>query len=128
MRLIDADKLKEKLINLEPMVDGLVVFEEDIDNAPTIEQHTWISVKEKLPEHLSNVLGLCKDGTMFVGRILRYELNVNVWEIYTAMHSTRQMKKTVTHWMPLPEEPKQLEEKYHQITMDEYLESIENGE
>lgn len=61
----------------------------------------WISVKDRLPDNWETVLALCKDGGMFVGRYTPF----GHWEIWTAMKSTRIVKRTVTHWMPLPELP-----------------------
>ena len=63
----------------------------------------WINARDRLPEHCEDIVGRCKDGKIFVGRILWYSLNVSVWEIYTAKHSTRQTTRTVTHWFPLSE-------------------------
>ena len=62
----------------------------------------WISVNDRLPDNWETVLVLCKDGGMFVGRYTPFKH----WEIWTAMKSTRIVKRTVTHWMPLPELPK----------------------
>lgn len=62
----------------------------------------WISVNDRLPDNWKTVLALCKDGGMFVGIHTPFER----WEILTAMKSTRIVKRTVTHWMPLPELPK----------------------
>lgn len=71
----------------------------------------WIPVTERLPEEGEIVLGYTPcDGYMFVGKCYTYkfgnETDVN-WQIITAMRSTRTMKKKVTHWMPLPEPPKE---------------------
>lgn len=64
----------------------------------------WISVKDKLPENFETVLALCKDGDMFVGRHTSWQQ----WQIWTAKKSTKIVQRTVTHWMPLPEPPKDL--------------------
>lgn len=61
----------------------------------------WISVEDRLPENMDTVLALCKDGGMFVGRYMSW----GQWEIWTAMKSTRIVRRTVTHWMPLPAPP-----------------------
>lgn len=63
----------------------------------------WINVKDKLPNNFETVLAFCKDGGMFVGRHTPWDR----WQIWTAMKSTRIVSRTVTHWMPLPESPKE---------------------
>lgn len=62
----------------------------------------WISVEDRLPKDAETVLAFCKDGGMFVGRHMSW----GHWEIWTAMKSTRIVRRTVTYWMPLPEPPK----------------------
>lgn len=67
----------------------------------------WISVEERLPENKQIVIGYTPcDGYMFVG-YYREEKNWKQWYIVTAMRSTKYMTKKVTHWMPLPEAPKE---------------------
>jgi hypothetical protein len=67
----------------------------------------WISVEERLPENEQIVIGYTPcDGYMFVG-YYREEKNWKQWYIVTAMRSTKYMTKKVTHWMPLPEPPKE---------------------
>lgn len=68
----------------------------------TDKQTEWISVNDRLPENAETVLAHCKDGGMFVGR---YMSNGD-WQIWTAMKSTRIVRRTITHWMPLPTAPK----------------------
>lgn len=63
----------------------------------------WINVKDALPENFETVLALCKDGGMFVGRHTSWKN----WQIWTAKKSTKIVQRTVTHWMPLPEPPKE---------------------
>lgn len=62
----------------------------------------WISVKDRLPEGTETVLAHCKDGGMFVGQHMYF----GQWEIWTAMKSTKIVRRIVTNWMPLPEPPK----------------------
>lgn len=63
----------------------------------------WISVKDRLPGNFETVLALRKDGAMFVGRYTPWQH----WEIWTARKSTKVITITVTHWMPLPEPPRE---------------------
>ena len=58
----------------------------------------WISVEERLPEHMDDVLvwvgGLAEIGC--------HDENNDCWELYTYVGDG-----TVTHWMPLPKPPKE---------------------
>lgn len=75
------------------------------------EKPHWISVTEKLPEDMKMVIGFTPcDGYMFVGyhiTSIYHDRDFSHWNIVTAMRSTRKMTKKVTHWMPLPEPPKE---------------------
>ena len=64
----------------------------------------WINVNDRLPQNFETVLALCKDDGMFVGRYTSW----GHWEIWTAMKSTKIVKRTVTHWMILPELPERM--------------------
>ena len=81
-----------------------------VDGFPTIEaEPKWISVKERLPDNDRMVIGYTPcDGYMFVGYYVE-DRNWKQWYIVTAMRSTKYMTKRVTHWMPLPEPPKEEE-------------------
>ena len=76
---------------------------------------SWISVNDRLPEYGELVLGYTPcDGYMFVGKCYTYKFGNDtdvIWQIITAMRSTRTMKKKVTHWMPLPAAPESNNEK-----------------
>lgn len=79
-----------------------------VKDAPAVASMLrWISVEEKLPENEQMVIGYTPcDGYMFVG-YYREEQNWKQWYIVTAMRSTKYVTKKVTHWMPLPEAPKE---------------------
>lgn len=58
----------------------------------------WISVEEGLPEHMDDVL-------VWVGGLVEvgcYDESNECWELYTYVGDG-----SVTHWMPLPEPPKE---------------------
>ena len=117
MRLIDADALKELLIDTlesikkNPKMDGQEthiiaachMLGEMIDDAPTVStaQVGWISVEDRLPEKNQAVLGWYKDNP-FAG----YTYGVVSWSgkgwvfVYAQRYVTN-----VTHWMPLPKAP-----------------------
>lgn len=106
MRLIDADKAKEKLRGNaqkdgNPFVGAIVeIFCEFLDQAPTVEDAEergeigsvprWIPVTERLPEPDDLVLAYCP-----VRKETPREIVMRGWAVM--IHAT--------HWMPLPEPP-----------------------
>ena len=110
MRLIDADALMDQIKSREckncddyygircracATDDALY----DIDNAPTVDR--WISVKDRLPEIGKVVLAFgTRSATtgMFQGAS-SYRPDIWMWKNHTPKH--------VSHWMPLPEPPKE---------------------
>ena len=106
MRLIDADALKEDLTRF---YDNEVTARDLIDEQPTIGG--WISVKERLPEEHADEHSyefeqfLCStvwDDVRMVGFGTRigddkphFWSGNSIWDDW------------VTHWMPLPEPPKE---------------------
>ena len=56
----------------------------------------WIPVTERLPENSNAVLCITRKGNPFVGR---YDHKWNHWAVSGSV--------TITHWMPLPEPPKE---------------------
>jgi hypothetical protein len=78
-----------------------------MNNGVTVQK--WIPVTERLPEGAELVLIHCKNGAMFVGycgkQYCDYERR---WRIKTALNSTKLLNLgRVTHWMPLPQPPKE---------------------
>ena len=71
----------------------------------------WISVKDRLPENELMVIGYTPvDGYMFIGfhrTKVSFGYDWSSWYIITSMRSTKKITKKVTHWMPLPEPPKE---------------------
>lgn len=67
----------------------------------------WIPASERLPEDGEVVLVWCKIGKMFVGYRRRLYGDNWYWYILTARDSTKHITYKVTHWMPLPEPPKE---------------------
>ena len=107
-RLIDADAFEKFLMNLPDEVlceDCCYVVVNEMRNQPTIEpKQEWISVKDRLPErtlppHDVLVYHDLNCG-MFVDRAW-YSYDMGKW------CSVLGMKLKVTHWMPLPDPPKE---------------------
>ena len=75
-------------------------------NANGISVQRWIPVTERMPDEMTNVLMVCKNGAMFTGYGHMYGGEPR-WRINTALGSYKTLNKgRVTHWMPLPERPK----------------------
>ena len=110
MRLIDADALMARLDKLSDLIfehcrRGLTFadVEEVIDNAPTVME--WVSVEEELPQPGKVVL-------------LAFPKNRGLTEMGYLCDSRKRLclivKNSIaeyaTHWMPLPEPPKEAKE------------------
>lgn len=93
MRLIDADKLRH---DAEWCRETTEAFQVLIDDQPTV-CGGWIPVTDRLPQDDEDVL-VWVDGTH---RDMAYR-DEGVW--YDEEHNHL---KNITHWMPLPEPPKE---------------------
>ena len=71
----------------------------------------WISVDDRLPQEHEMVLCYTPvDDYICVGFVRKYEWGSKTllkWNIVTAMRSTKILTKKVTHWMSLPDAPKE---------------------
>ena len=120
-RAIDADALMEawnlgnakKYGNITEedqafSYDTMFMYEiaDMIEDAPTIEaepvKQEWISVNDRLPEKMEWVLCACRGNII---EVLRYDHIMDDWD--TTMPNRGYFKNFVTHWMPLPEPPKE---------------------
>ena len=134
MRLIDADALKELLIDTlesikkNPKMDGQEahiiaachMLTEMIDDASTVStaRNGWISVKDRLPYDEQEVLVIAHgwdERLVYVGSHKRVEAQKSwltgitnkssEWSLWGWSYLKEPM---VTHWMPLPEMPEAL--------------------
>ncbi len=115
MRLIDADALL-KIGNYGSMLDVFQDWKKFshetmdavcryarfvkalIENQPTVER--WIPVSDEIPEQYHCVIGWTKFKEM--GEVM-HDGKQFVWTDEETVHAF------VTHWMPLPEPPKEVE-------------------
>ena len=103
MRLIDADALKKEIRENDPF--GGMNYEWYIDHAPTIQAASpWHRVEEP-PKEYGNYLAVVNDEVMEV----TYSDMRDDWKWSTcdADGFAWIRSELVTHWMPLPEPPKE---------------------
>lgn len=69
----------------------------------------WISVKDRLPEDYEKVIAYCnKTNKYFVGFARKSSYSGDTyWLLVGASGAVYYVKSKVTHWMPLPEPPKE---------------------
>ena len=98
MRLIDADALKANF-KTGRWYQGEAVIDE-IEDAATIETG-WISVKERLPDdEYECLIAYAPHEYCWIGW---YKADEQRWIIHGAVCEDG----FITHWMPLPEPPKE---------------------
>ena len=98
-RLIDANRLIEALQRNFGWTGGADMLKQLIDNAPAIEaRERWISVEDRLPEESGHYCVMIKDATRSTE--LYYSNSDKTW-------FDNDEEYAVTHWMPLPEPPKE---------------------
>lgn len=96
MRLIDANELMEHV--WRDRLDSREAIAEMVNNAPTVRNAIWISVKDRLPDEYENVLASnFPFGIIYVNRLI--DKKDGEW-LYDG----------VTHWMPLPPLPEENED------------------
>lgn len=105
MRLIDADAIiewiDENVSEYTPyalVTKAIVISALKSKNvAPTVGE--WVSVKDRLPEKNGDYITYDRDGTVWPHF---FTASSKVWEDALGFST-----ELVTHWMPLPEPPKE---------------------
>ena len=126
MRLIDADALMEcirtnhyrlTIAGLNSTDYGMFTdgIQQAVDAQPTVGE--WISVKAKLPpsvtcrnrnEYEPVMLYAPKDGSVYIGWYFGKDYRgVNQFICRTSMNAYQYITKKITHWMQMPEPPKE---------------------
>lgn len=121
MNLIDRDSLLEKIqFRIEPQgVVGATVRDmvektrEIILDEPVVKDinvPSWIPVTERLPDNTEKVLALSKSsfGSNYLSWLIRYNPEKGAFYDYDSEWGDIKIHN-VTHWMPLPEPPKEVE-------------------
>lgn len=112
MRMIDADALQIKIASLSRLARsdaqkslmGRVLY--IIDQMPTITMPQWISVEDRLPEKREEVLIYLPeyDSVETASLFTIPSLNLKEW----TQDEDAFVFDEVSHWMPLPEPPKEV--------------------
>lgn len=100
MRLIDADKLKQDLLD-KSFYPAIVATA--IKNAPTVNQYEWISVEDRLPSLGEEVIvAICDESgdTRWKYTTAGWMVTETIWIV------DNERRYDVTYWMPFPEYPK----------------------
>ena len=115
VRLIDANALLDdiaaavKNAGMGAVIAG--TLKRYVLRRPVIDPESlrpqWISVKDRLPEKKSDVLMLFEFGNMAVGYWHDGDEDCTFWCAYTDDGFYTDCDSEPTHWMPLPEPPKE---------------------
>ena len=113
MRLIDADALMEELEREVELADDWKTAHEIancVKYAPTVSG--WISVKNRLPPIYQMVLITGKNSAGGSFGVIKgsYDGHNYNWYRDDIGQYVNHRGETVTHWMPLPEPPKEVSE------------------
>ena len=124
-RYIDADELvdeieeeievgNEEIYEEDKLINkGLKIALKDIKKQPavdaaTIIQSGWISVKDKMPEDHVNVLLVWSNGKV---ASIMFGCHITIKNLGGDWHTACGVRpeEEITHWMPLPEPPKEVQ-------------------
>lgn len=98
MRLIDADEIEY----YSDETGNEIAYKVDTDQLPTITPPGWVSVKDRLPNF--GKLVIATEGTTYG---IAWYCSDCTWMIKMGYKSESWIGRKVTHWMPLPEPPKE---------------------
>ena len=67
----------------------------------------WIRVEDRLPDENTDVLAVFPSGNMVVCRYYDQDEDITFWQASVDDGWSSDMDFTPSHWMPLPEPPKE---------------------
>lgn len=87
----------------QEVIDRLAAYEDTGFTPAEVQQMRWIPVEERLPGVSGNYICAVKDKNGSVWTIpAEWSLEMKMW-----IGAFGEIKNIVTHWMPLPEAPKE---------------------
>ena len=106
----DRDEYRERLDKANDAIEELsrvaeVNAKRAMFWAAQAEKYNWISVTERLPEDRSDVFAYLK--YEMGGRIAAANYDKGIWQDCVMGGLYRTEEGVVTHWMPIPEPPKE---------------------
>lgn len=108
-KMTDTEKLN-LLIRDDPEISGKMYarMKMHINEATVVDKQKWIPVAERLPENTDKVLALSKSkfGNGYLSWLVRYNPDVDAFYDYDSEWGNIKIHN-ITHWMPLPEPPKE---------------------
>ena len=99
-----ADFIKHIVIENIRLRDENAQLKAEIDDLK--EKNRWIPVSERQPESNRRVIFISLEGTVYCGM---HQSSVPQW-VADGCYFHSSWYKFVTHWMPLPEPPQEVEE------------------
>lgn len=106
-----VNRLNKRAVNLkEKFSRNAELLSELMQAANAIEELSkphWIPVTERLPEDGVYVLGRYKNNEMAVVSVLDHDEDFTFWRAQTDEGWEADCDTEPTHWMPLPEPPKE---------------------
>ena len=106
LRLIDAAKMSDALAVLLPHSEGNAtakLYKEAADAIEELSKPKWIPVTERLPDAGERVLCYCRAN---IYEVMKMRTD-GAWVHNDKVYDSAYMSGFVTHWMPLPEPPKE---------------------
>ena len=95
LNTLNDDNLADRVIENSDVQWCLSELQDILEEAPTLTpQNEWVSVEERLPEHLKDVLALYGNGRIDID-----------WVDGSGDFKFGSLFDGVTHWMPLPAPP-----------------------
>ena len=92
---------------IEELQQQIVEFQLALDGAEVNDLPKWISVKERLPEDGVFVLTRYKNNDMVVACVFEHDECLDFWRAMTDEGWCADCDAEPTHWMQLPEPPKE---------------------
>ena len=100
-----ADAIEELSMKLHGDEAAIAGMKREIERMVRAEKPRWIPVTERLPEDRSDVLAYLKYEVG--GRIAAANYDKGMWQDCVMGSLYRTEEGVVTHWMPIPQPPKE---------------------
>ena len=107
----DNQELSETCLRAYNSIEMLLYkYKMSLNEIEELQKPQWISVEKRLPDFEGAVLCMCKSHIRKGGKEIRYQTIMYFDEDvqwFSDVNDIFATKDAVTHWMPLPEPPKE---------------------